>query len=157
MDSLTALRLLPTLQADFAATRSAYQDLLAQEQSAHDSFALRFSAPHQALLARLKELDYLSRLQIIDSQPIYFDSYLADYYYASLPSPAFPARSATFNSIENRTTFFLFDGLSWRHFRLDYEDLPYSHALALAFVLTGSFPSLPEFDCTGAPTQTLPV
>ena len=141
MNRTQALTALAVLAPDhLAVAQAAWSQLVKEEARARSEFALRRASVQE----RLRTLDYLSHLQLIDGSLLHVTSFGPDESYEALPVNDEPVRRASFNSISGRTTLFLWDGAESHFFRLDREDLVHAREVALAFVLHGSYPAWRE-------------
>jgi hypothetical protein len=139
---------LATLDTDFAVATADWSEFLTEKAQVEQSLQSRSIK----LSSRLHDLEYLSRLQIIDGQMLYVHVYLYDEIYQQVPNgDDAPVHSATFNAASGHVTLWLSAGDTSRSWRLEAEDKEISRAAALAFVLSGTLPTAPwrEFDSHG--------
>jgi hypothetical protein len=140
-DEITAR--LQTYAHDLATNEANWDELVQEEDTAYSILEERFGPWRGQLEAEREELDFLSKLIIIDGCPLYQDIDRGLTTLKAFPTADTPRRTAMFNAAAGRSTLSINAGKGeYMYFRFDFEDLEVTRAHANNWLIDGVKPPL---------------
>ena len=149
---------LETLEQERASNEVAWDALVGDEDIAYQEFEDRFGPRREFLEAQDQELEFLSKVQVIDGLPVYIDVQEFVTTVRSAESDPQVELSAMFNAAKGHSILALASGQQpYRFFRLHQEDSPTARAAAIKWVTLTQMPDLSDWIEVSAKDLITPV